>query len=354
MERTSPRRRAAIGRAAAGALFAAALSGCSINAAAATPATPAAAPAAPATTAALLTEPGEIAPIYRAIAAARTSVDMTMYELEDPTAERALAAAAQRGVKVRVLLDGGYAAAENAAATAYLLAHGVEVRSAPSYFALTHEKTLTIDRRRSLVMTLNLTARYYANTRDFAVWDSRAADVAEIEAVFDADWSGRHVVPTAGAGDLLWSPGAEGALLALIARGHTSVTVENEEMADQPVVAALCRAARRGARVHVVMSVPVGMTYASEWTGALRTLARCGAKVHLFHGERPLYIHAKVIVVDGARAYVGSQNFSYTSLARNRELGLITADAPIAGSLAATVEGDYRRANATATRRSPP
>ena len=54
----------------------------------------------------LLTEPASgIGPIYKLITAARHSVDLTMYELADPTAEADLAADAGRGVDVRVLLD---------------------------------------------------------------------------------------------------------------------------------------------------------------------------------------------------------------------------------------------------------
>ncbi len=48
-------------------------------------------------------------PAYSFIGSAKHSLDMTMYELEDPTAEADLAADAARGVDVRVLLDSAYA-----------------------------------------------------------------------------------------------------------------------------------------------------------------------------------------------------------------------------------------------------
>jgi phosphatidylserine/phosphatidylglycerophosphate/cardiolipin synthase-like enzyme len=322
-------------------LLAAVLSGCAVASAGTAPAARSARAELAEGALTLLTEPGSIAPIYDAINSARKSIDMTMYELEDPTAERDLAAAAHRGVKVRVILNAGPDGedeAENEGALRYLRAHGVLVRWSPSYFALTHQKSITIDGRRSLVMTLNLTSRYYANTRDFAIWDERPADVAAIESVFEADWGGRMINPPTGSGDLLWSPGAQGALVALIDGAHTSVDVENEEMADPPIIAALCGAARRGVRVRGVM------TYESEWARAFSTLARCGVSIRVYHGETPIYIHAKLLVVDGARAYVGSENFSYDSLERNRELGIITTSATIVRSLEATFAGDYRGA----------
>src|SRR5579875_2896680 len=47
----------------------------------------------------VLTEPGSgIGPVYRLISGARSSIDLTMYELADPVAEADLAAAAGRGV----------------------------------------------------------------------------------------------------------------------------------------------------------------------------------------------------------------------------------------------------------------
>jgi len=49
--------------------------------------------AAPKPSLALLVEPkGGMAPIYRLITGARSSIDLTMYELRDPIAERDLAA----------------------------------------------------------------------------------------------------------------------------------------------------------------------------------------------------------------------------------------------------------------------
>jgi phosphatidylserine/phosphatidylglycerophosphate/cardiolipin synthase-like enzyme len=63
---------------------------------------------------ALITEPNAgMAPIYHRLEGAKRSVDLTVYELSDPTAETILAADAARGVTVRVLLDEHYEQSEN-------------------------------------------------------------------------------------------------------------------------------------------------------------------------------------------------------------------------------------------------
>ncbi|MGH3122902.1 MAG: phospholipase D-like domain-containing protein, partial [Streptosporangiaceae bacterium] len=62
--------------------------------------------AAPAQSGALITEPqAGFSPVYHLIKHARHSIDLTMYEFTDTRAEHDLAAAAQRGVSVKVVLD---------------------------------------------------------------------------------------------------------------------------------------------------------------------------------------------------------------------------------------------------------
>ena len=58
---------------------------------------------------ALITEPrAGVAPVLSALRGARHEVEMVMYEDEDSQVNAALAADEHRGVKVRVLLNGGY------------------------------------------------------------------------------------------------------------------------------------------------------------------------------------------------------------------------------------------------------
>jgi cardiolipin synthase len=275
-------------------------------------------------------------PFLTMIDGARHSVLLTMYELSDRGIEAALAGDAKRGVDVRVLLNGGYYSergSSNAAAYAYLKSRGVQVRYTPTYFALTHQKTLTVDGDQSAVMTLNFDGEY-ATTRDFAVLDRQPADVRAIITAFNADWSGRRFTPSGGSGDLVWSPGAESALLNMIASAHASIDVENEEMDYTPATDALCAAARHGIKVEVVM------TYESDWNRALGELSGCGARIRLYHGQR-YYIHAKLLLVDGRQALVSSQNLSTTSLKYNRELGIELTSPAILAQLNGDFASDY-------------
>jgi cardiolipin synthase len=282
------------------------------------------------------------APFIRLIDGARTSIELTMYELFDREVEHALGGAAHRGVDVRVLLNGGYYSGHettNAPAYRYLASHGVHVRYAPTYFALTHQKTLTVDGRESAIMTLNFDG-LYPSTRDYAVLDSQPADVAAIVAAFDADYARHRVTASAGTGDLVWSPGAAATVISLIGAATHSIDVENEEMAYAPARTALCAAARRGVAVRLVM------TYATEWRRDFTQLQRCGVVVHLYHGQR-YYIHAKLLIVDDGLALVSSQNLSTGSLQHNRELGITLRARLLVSQLAADFSADYRGAQAS-------
>ncbi len=287
----------------------------------------------------LITEPDDgIAPIIALIQNASTSVDLVIYQLEDTDVERALAEAASRGVSVRVLLNLGYYGKKentrNDSAYQFFSGHGVPVRWAPSYFALTHQKSIIIDRKKLVVMTLNLTPRYYASGREFALIDADSNDVSAAESAFSDDWDASH--SPAGNGDsLIWSPGSENALLDLIASAQSSIDVYNEEMADGKITESLAAAASRGVVVRIVM------TYESSWKKAFSTLSAAGAQVRTYSASAPLYIHAKMILTDGTRAFVGSENFSVNSLEKNRELGTLVTDTGVLTRLSHTFETDW-------------
>jgi len=282
----------------------------------------------------LVVEPlAGMAGIDTILRAARRSVDLEIYELADPVVESILAADATRGVRVRVILDKAYVGNENAAAFAYLVAHHVAVRWAPARFHLDHEKAAVIDDATALVMTMNFTTRYYETTRDVVVIDTQPADVAAIEATFTGDWETVGALSPPTGEDLLWSPGSQGALVRLIDSARTSIELENEEMADTYVTDALATAARRGVKVVVVMTAD------PEWRPALNTLAAAGAEVRTYpDSPTALYIHAKIVVVDperaDGRAFVGSENFSVSSLSYNRELGIVTTRPVVVATLA--------------------
>jgi cardiolipin synthase A/B len=288
----------------------------------------------------VLAEPqAGVGPLYQLISGAKSSIDLTMYELVDQTAENDLAAAAGHGVDVRVILDSHLEKSRNTAAYDFLAAHRVHVTWAPSGTTY-HQKTLTVDGKTSVIMTLNMVSEDYPGTRDFAVIDTSKADIAAIVATFNADFAHRKVTPPDGA-DLVWSPtNSQAAILAVINSAKHTLAVENEEMDDPVITEALEAAAKRG------VDVKITMTAETEWDSAFRALVKAGAHVRTYKDSSSvLYIHAKAVVADaglaGEQMFVGSENFSAASLKYNRELGIRTTSRPLISAVAAVLAADY-------------
>jgi len=289
----------------------------------------------------LIVEPGAgFSPVYSLINGARHSINVTMYEFSDTTAEHDLAAAAKRGVRVRVILD-RRARSVNSGAYSYLGSHQVTVTWSSRDYRYTHQKTMIIDGAKAIIMTANLTSRYYGTSRDFLVVDTERADVSAITAVFDADFAGKAVRPGDGS-DLVWSPtDSQDRLLRLINGATSSLRIYSEEMGDRTVENALIKAAKRGVDVQVC-----GENESGEYDSAFAKLARAGIRISYYSSSTGFYIHGKVVEADygtaHAKIFIGSENFSNTSLNQNRELGLIISSHPVMSAMAGTFAADFR------------
>ena len=158
--------------------------------------------------------------VYALINSAKTSIDMTMYAFDDPSAQDALIAAAKRGVDVRVMFDSnGQGAQIDQPAYAALKAAGVHVAWAWGG-VLWHQKSIVVDNAKVLISTANLDAQYYPVVRGFLVTTNNPATVSGIVKTFNMDYS--HLTSALGPGSipsgsqLIWAPGAEAPLETLI------------------------------------------------------------------------------------------------------------------------------------------
>jgi phosphatidylserine/phosphatidylglycerophosphate/cardiolipin synthase-like enzyme len=293
------------------------------------------------TTYTLLTEPDQgLTAIYNLLSSAKKSIDMTMYELSDPQVTTILTTAAAKGVTVRVILDQNNEKASNTPAYNTLTAGKVSVHWANPAYACTHQKTITIDAATSAIMTLNLTQEDYTTTRDFAVITNDPADVAAIEATFNADFINAAITPPTG-DNLVWSPtNSRSALTGLIEGAAKSLLISQEEFADTAIQTLVEAALRRGVAVTLVQENMGG-----KYSPVLNALKSAGATIATYSSRTGYYIHAKTVLADygtaQAKLFVGSENFSTDSLDKNRELGLIVSDPGCMAGVNAAITADY-------------
>jgi phosphatidylserine/phosphatidylglycerophosphate/cardiolipin synthase-like enzyme len=284
--------------------------------------------------------------IINYINGAQTSINLTIYEIEDPQIISALIAAAKRGVAVRVLYNHysfvSYSHDPNAQYVTQLNAGGVQTKMAAQTFTVTHQKTFTFDGSVSIIMTFNLCPSYFATARDFGIVTSDPGQVAEITNVFEADWAYQPVSVSEPA--LVWSPdNSRTKILGIINGASKSLDVYNEETSDKASMAALIAAAKRGVTVRFITAVLTSAGSSADGNAAERAALNAGGVQA--KGLNNPYIHAKMVLADygegGAQAFLGSENFSSTSLDKNRELGIILNDSGILSSIEQTFESDW-------------
>jgi cardiolipin synthase A/B len=289
----------------------------------------------------IIVEPSDKAQaLISAIQAAKKSIHMTMYLLTNKAVMTALIAKKAAGLDVEVVLNmdfppGTDASATNAASYTTLTTASPAVPTvwSSSNFVYTHEKCVTIDGTTAWIMTMNVTQSSATSNREYLAVDTDPTDVAEAEAIFQADYNMTSVVVN---GPLLVSPvNSRAKLVALIASATSTIDLEVEELSDTPIVTALTTAA--DAKIAVKIALPAG-TMTSAQSSAVTMLEAHNIPVV---GLADPYLHAKAIVVDGVRAYIGSENFTANSLTMNRELGLVIGAPSEVAKVLTTVRADF-------------
>jgi cardiolipin synthase len=279
--------------------------------------------------------------ILKAIAGALRSLDLEIYLLTDRDVVHALENAALRGLRVRVMLEPHpYGGGSPDATLRELRSYGVETRYTSPAFPLTHAKIMIVDRVSVYIMTCNFTRSALGGSssavnREYGIIDALPADVGSVAALFEADWQrSSYSLDNA---NLVVSPlNARGDLLALINGAHSMLIMEAEEMQDGELEGAIAQAEQRGVGVKVIVPPPSGPDDANA-SGIARLVA-AGVQVR---EDTRLYMHAKMLLVDGREAFVGSQNISTASLNQNREVGILVADAGVLATLESTFQQDW-------------
>jgi phosphatidylserine/phosphatidylglycerophosphate/cardiolipin synthase-like enzyme len=278
-----------------------------------------------------------------AINAATQSVYMTMYEVDSSPVLAALVAKKQAGLDVQAILDGSSQCKSfNTPAYNQLKNAGIPVVWSSPTFTYTHEKTVMIDGTSAWIMTMNLNTSSPSTNREYLALDTDPTDVAEAIAVFKADHAMQSITP---AGPLVVAPvNARPDLVALIDQSMTTLDVEGEEFSDTystGVVNAVARAASRGVTVHVtIANGQLDATSVNRVKNAGGKVVMTGPTSGNGTSTNP-YIHAKAIVVDSTRAFIGSENFSGGSLGYNRELGVMFDTAAEVSKVKTAIDTDF-------------
>lgn len=277
-------------------------------------------------------------PVVRELAAARCTIDVSVYLLTDDAVIGALTDADARGVRVRVTLEehpfGGGGTQDEV--KSLLDDAGVAVQWSGSDIRFSHAKYIVVDAQVALIMNLNLTTSAFESNREFGITTTDPEAVSQAQEIFERDWQGEAIddVP----GSLIVSPtNSRERMLAMIEHANRSIDLYAEVIRDSEIVSALGAAEARGVAVRLIVDESL-----DEDTQAIAAeLYGMGVEIRI---ADTLYIHAKLMTIDAEVIVVGSQNFTATSLDQNRELAIVITDAAIVDRAMVIFDRDWQRA----------
>jgi phosphatidylserine/phosphatidylglycerophosphate/cardiolipin synthase-like enzyme len=301
----------------------------------------------PATSQRLLVMPDDGAKaVVELIDQAREQLLLKQFKLQSELVEQALRRAAERGVRVRVMLNPHTSGGDrwNDEAFALLQGWGIAVAWTSEAFPVTHEKSMVVDHAAALIATFNFSDKYFTQTRDYGVVTHDPDVVSQVIAGFEADWSRQLFEPRLDVG-LVWSSAhSRGQMARIIDTASSTLWIQHPKFVDAVILERIVAARHRGVKVRVLCGGKHGI---SDWDiydtfSSLRLMERSGVKVRR---QKHLKLHAKLLLVDGIAAMTGSMNIDRSAFDLRRELGIEVDAAQVVMRLKQVFKADWAEAH---------
>src|SRR5881397_2722379 len=350
-----------------------------------------------ATTAVLSPDAGDL-PLLRFLGSAGSTIEVGVYTFQSERIASVLAAAAGRGVRVRVLLDGspvGGVEEDEHRVVGGLLAAGIDVRwlvggtDVAKRYRYLHAKYTLVDGRAAWIGSENFGTAGFPSDHDgnrgwsVIVEDRHLAGI--LRNVFETDFDPRRpdsmaarepgLVPLPPAPSVVpWSSGPPSAprsarivlapdttldpegILGLFASAKVRLSIDafylDEIWRDtpNPFLEAAFTAARRGVSVRILLDGSWASVEADSGTNddVLDRINRLAGneslplEVRLLKPRGPIErLHNKGAVVDARAVLVSSMNWALGSATENREVGLIVEDPDLAKTFEISFDADW-------------
>jgi cardiolipin synthase A/B len=342
-------------------------------------------------------------PILALLDSAKKTVDMELYEMDDPQVIASIRDALDRGITVHIVKEpapvGGsckvFEGSSQLRARAPLATRASKTGGATcedqqqlvsdvesaggSYVPFTkpdlcggdgsktcleHGKIVVVDSKRALIMTGNFNTtnlcdlEYKPSTcnRDYTFLTDDADVVKTLQKVVEKDMKGQSYDPDSlmvgsAKSKLTIGPNSLAPIIAFIKTAKKSIQIQNQYLKDPDWNAALVEMAGKGVSVQVQVSsvCAFGTPSASEQkktTEIFTEFDDAGIESSMFTKNTKVngvngYLHAKTIIVDGKKAWLGSVNGSTQATTLNREFGIFFDDSQEVAKLAAIMESDF-------------
>ncbi|MEZ0371661.1 MAG: phospholipase D-like domain-containing protein [Candidatus Sericytochromatia bacterium] len=273
---------------------------------------------------------------------ATKTIDLAIFDLEEPSAAEALIAARKRGVRVRVVTDTDNMGEPGMPQIARAIhrrmrAAGISIKG-DKRRPFMHNKFMIIDGEQVVTGSLNLTpySLYRDNNNSLRINSPQLAAnyQAEFERLFTRELFGSNphqipypVVQVDGATiQTYFSPrgGTKQAILETLSKAQKQIRMMAFSVTDEDVQQLLIEKHRQGVSIEAIFDGCMISQYSIFQDLLLKNIPV------MIDGNQAL-LHSKVFVVDGQVVITGSYNFSKNAEERNNENTLIIRSPKVAG-----------------------
>ena len=333
----------------------------------------------------------ETSTVPELIRAAQKSVDIEIYEMADLQVRAAIRDALKHNVKVRIIKEpkpigqkcdpfGTQATSDTDCSDQRKLVAEVKAKGSFVPFAsdnlcgqkektkncFEHGKIIIVDDNIALISTGNFNASNLCDiasnppkcNRDYSVMTHDKIVVETLKEIFEHDLKGQRYDLAAivkrphVAERMTVSPFSKEPLLNFLRSAKKKIQIQNQYIrANSDIPEVLLELAKKGVEIEVQLADACSFGHVSEhqayemWL-EFAALESAGVKVRMFNKAHKIkgkegYLHAKAIVVDNSKAWIGSVNGSTTSINENREFGVFDSDAHRVASLASDMKKDF-------------
>ena len=272
----------------------------------------------------LIVQPEDgVVPVVSGIRSAKKTIDMPIFRLDHIEVDKAIKSAVRRGVAVRTLIAHTNSGGEKGLRKLEqrLLATGATVSRTADDLVRYHNKFMIVDARTLFVFGFNYTHLDIDRSRSFGVVTNNRRLVQEAMKLFEADFNRRSYSP--GLKSFLVSPeNARTELAAFLRSAKTQLLIYDVRITDNAMIRILKERSKAGVVIRMM--------------GKLQK-KDLDAHIEKFPGK----LHARVIIQDGRRAFLGSQSLRRLELDERREVGVIITDPRVVRQLLTIFESDW-------------
>lgn len=209
---------------------------------------------------------------------------------------------------------------------------GIEVKTDEKRWTnYIHAKTIIIDDRVYIISSWNFSYSSFFNNRDYRFVGNDMQTIQYLLTFFRDDRNNKKSIDTLPPSLRICPYNCRKELREFVQSAKKSISIQAQYLEDPLLIEQLHKQTEKG----VVLNILVGKYQEQEKVKKIQK--------HLSIMQEP-NLHAKNILIDDTKMYIGSMNLSTNAIENNREIGIVTNDIKVIQKFQKQFEKDWKTA----------